>query len=240
MFEQILSEKLSKINDVYAQIHQWLMAESSSYRNLIKMETQNDEITPGYLADRYKTTYAQATVKMNNAENYVNRVYSTNDHGDLLELSLLYALLYYVYRDVQQYIFSYNTVMNKVLIPEYLDRKYLELSEACPDVQIDYLEFLTHLDRTTQNSYLKRRKEPDSNAPWMESDLTIEVAAVLSEQKKWEREYSSFLNNRFTPAILLLRGRIHNLLAEMGIDIPEEDKYCLWRLLPFVKKVLGN
>lgn len=151
---------------------------------------------------------------MNNAEKYIKGGYIATDHGDILELNLIYALLYYVYRDVQQYIFSYNTVMNKVLIPEYVDRKYLELSDAYPDVKIDFLEFLTYLDRTTQNSYLMSRKEPDSNASWMESHLTIEVAAVLSEQKKWEREYSAFLNDRFTPAILLLRGKIHNFLQK--------------------------
>ena len=235
-----INRKLTAVSDIYACIYDWIISENADYEKRVHNETEAflDRFSTGKsLHDKYAAAYAQAKKDIQLVEHTFSVIENSLELNHPLTLDVYTSLLTYLYRDVQQEIFLYNTIYNKILFEEKFKLLYESIKE---EFSINHLELLTYLDQSTNYKYLESNFKA-IDIPIQGLDKNTEVVLfidLLSEQKKWERLFNSFLNEQFTPALIKVRSKIHDILNSMLL-MPSEDeeKLCIWRLLPYVRKV---
>lgn len=234
-----ISRKLNAVSNIYACIYDWIISENADYEKRVHKEAEaflNRFSTGKSLRDKYAATYEQANKNIQLVEHNYSAIESSMELNQPLTLDVYTSLLIFLYRDVQQEIFLYNTIFNKILFEEKFKLLYESIKE---ESSINHLELLTYLDRSTTYKYLENNFK-SIDIPIQGLDKNTEVILfieLLSEQKEWERLFNSFLNGQFTPALIKIRSKIHDILNSMHLmPTEDEDKFCIWRLLPYIQK----
>lgn len=235
-----INRKLNAVSNIYACIYDWIISENADYEKRVHKEADAflDRFSTGKsLHDKYAAAYEQAKKDIQLVEHTFSVIENSMELNHPLTLDVYTSLLTFLYRDVQQEIFLYNTIYNKLLFEE----KFILLYESLKDkFLINHLELLTYLDRSTTYKYLENNfKTIEAPIPDLAKNAEVVLFIdLLSEQKEWERRFNSFLKEQFTPALIKVRSKIHDILNSMLLMPSEDDeKLCIWRLLPYIQKV---
>lgn len=231
--------EIDKTSPIYGDIYKWICSEHKSFPD--EIHTLHDEFIRGNL--RLDVFYNQcantAERGMDWLQTIFDSIHSKPHIPTPLKLKLYTSMLEYLYNNVQRDIFKANVILNKVLFEKKIISSWEYINK---ESNISFLEYLTVLDHNTKNKYIANAPNYHSLYHEYFSEKCVKLVSTniqeLSEQKKWEKYFETLNQQKFSPLLIKLRNEVHKILDSINMmPLTEEEQYCIWLLLPYIKGI---